>query len=200
MSISVLWRRAAALVAAVVFASVLSGCMLTSDTMLVSDDEATLAFGDGFTMVAYQEADGGALVPGADRPPRFKTTGNGYVDDEGEMTVYFVPLEEDLYLLAVEGPDGGLYGIARHRTGVLELRVVFDADPEAQLMATGDTVPDSVAFAEGGASVGDRAGLDAMIALMRNNRLTTAPLVAWVGSDPPPARLVPEGDWYRVEN
>jgi hypothetical protein len=56
-----------------------------------------------------------------------------------------------------------------------------------------------VTIVDGGIVVADRAALDAVIALVRDGTLKTGPLVAWVGPDPAPAKLIPEGDWYRAE-
>lgn len=199
-----IWRRAAAAVLLTGLAILLSGCVLGSATPLVPTDEAVELLPAGFTFVTYSEKDG-AFARSSDQPPGGFAQVAGsrtYADPAGEMTVYFVPRADGSHLLNVVGKsaEGGgvMYGIARYRDGIMELRMIFAADPAAELAAAGLATPAGVTIAEKAVTVIDRPGLEAIIELMAKGTITTSPLIAWAGTGEPPATIVRDGDWYKA--
>ena len=197
MTIHPIWRRAAANVAALGLAAVLlSACMITSPTNLVPESEAATPLPDSFTMTSYTMADGATdYTKAEDGTSAFTRSGSSYGDAEASMKVFFVPLEANTYLLDIAATDGTMYGVAKLDGGIMEIRMVLTTDPATDLTSP----PAGVTIADGGIVVADRAALDVVIGLVRDGTLKTGPLVSWVGSDPAPAKLVPEGDWYRAE-
>lgn len=188
--------RATAAAAMVMAALLLSGCTITSETNLVTPGEAVAVLPPSFEMVSYNET-GGTFSPTADGRMGYTLSGTGYVDTENTLTAYFVPQGEDRYLLAFAAADGALYGLGRLKDGILEISAVFAGDPEAEAAALGEPLPEGVVFADGGVMVADRAGLDAVVALVADGTFTTSTLIAWVGGGTPPATITRDGDWYR---
>ena len=195
MSIIAAARRAAAIVAATASALLLSGCLLTSETLLVSPAEAEPIFADSFALQPYKEAEG-VFVFSTDAPGIYtRQPDNGYLDPDGQMTAYFLARDDGRYLMALNATDGAMYGLVDRRGDLLEIAIVLDGDA-ASLAAAGIPIPDGVHFEDGGAIIDDRAALDAAIALIADGTLETSALLAWVGDGPAPPQLVASGDWY----
>lgn len=195
------WRRAAATLLALGLAAiVLSACMLTSETNLVSPDEAdSEVLPASFTFHPYNEADG-VFTPAAaeDGPGTFTLRDGGYVAPDESLTAYFLPSpdEGDYYMLALAAKDGAMYGIARiDGRGIMELRVVFDGG----LADQAGLLPPGATLADGGIAIATRADLDTIVALIANGSLPTSPLVAYAGTGTPPPKILPDGEWYRME-
>lgn len=197
MTIHPIWGRAAANAVALGLAAVLlSACMITSTTNLIPESEAVTPLPDSFAMTSYTMAEGATdYTRSEDAPGAFTRTGNTYGDAEASMNVLFAPLEGSTYLIDVTADDGTMYGVARIDGGIMEIRMILMSDPATVLSAP----PANTTIADGGIVVADRAALDAIIALVRDGTLETGPLVSWIGPDPAPAKLIPEGDWYRAE-
>jgi hypothetical protein len=194
MNVIAIARRAAGVFASCFAALLLTGCMLTSTETLVSEDETVQVLPETFTLHTYNEADGKFSISEEDGGV-YTLTGKGYADEGGSMTVFLVPLGEDKYLLHLVAADGSMYGIARIKGEIVELRLVFSGDPAAELGAS----PAGVTVADGGIMVTDRAALDAMIKLIDEGKLSTSPLIAWIGEGAAPAVIVRDADWYAVE-
>lgn len=198
------WRRAAATIFAIGLVVLVSGCVLGSKTALVPADEAVELLPTSFTFVTYKDAKDGSYTKSDEEPGGFtlQPGTRTYADPKGEMTVYFVPRPDGTHLLNVisksGGEQGAMYGIARYKDGILELRMIFLADPAAELTAAGVAVPTGVTIKEGAVTATDRAGLEAILELMAKGTITTAPLLAWTGEGAPPATIVKDGDWYKA--
>ena len=196
------WRRAAATILTIGLVVLLSGCVLSSKTILVPVDEAVELLPASFTFVTYKDDKAGGFIKSDDGPSGFALVAGTktYADAKGEMTVYFVPRPDGTHLINVVskgGEEGAMYGIARYKDGILELRMIFAGNPEADLQAAGVTMPTGTSVTEGGVIVTDRAGLEAVLELMAKGTITTAPLIAWAGEGTPPATIVTDGDWYK---
>jgi hypothetical protein len=202
MNIPAFWRRAAMAVLTISFAALLSGCVLSSKTVLVPADEAVELLPASFTFVTYKEDKAGGYIKTEDPPGTFALAAGTktYADDKGEMTVYFTPRPDGTHLINIvskAGEEGAMYGIARYKDGILELRMIFSANPETELQAAGIPMPGGTTVSEGAVTVVDRAGLDAILELMAKGIITTSPLIAWAGDGTPPATIVKDGDWYK---
>jgi hypothetical protein len=188
-------RRAAGFVVLGMASLLLAGCMLTSTENLVGEDETVQVLPATFTLQTYNEAADGSFSTSEEAGGLFTLTGKGYTDDGESMTIYLVPLGEDKYLVDVVAADGTMYGVARLKDGIVELRMVFSGDPATEL---GASVPAGVTVADGGIAVADRAALDTVITLIDEGKLGTSLLIAWVGEGEAPALIVRDGDWYKA--
>jgi len=189
-------RRTAALAAATLLAMLLSGCLLTSETLLVGPEEAVALFPASFAMHAYKETDG-VYHLSEDEPGLYtRQPDNGYLSADASMTVYFFDYDEGRYLLELDAKDGAMYGFVRHQGDLLELGVLVELDTTDQIAAAGKSLPDSVRFEDEGAIIEDRAGLDAFIDLVADGTIKMGALLAWIGDAPAPERLIAADGWY----
>ena len=195
MTIIATARRAAGFLALGIASLLLTGCMLTSTDNLIGEAETVQVLPATFTLQTYNEAADGSFSTSEEAGGVFTLTGKGYTDDGESMTIYLVPLGEDKYLVDLVAADGTMYGIARIKNGIVELRMVFSGDPPTEL---GTSLPVGVTVADGGVMVTDRAALDAIIMLIDEGKLSTSPLIAWVGEGEAPALIVRDGDWYKA--
>jgi hypothetical protein len=198
MNVASLAHRLASLVALCGLAFVLSACMITSETNLVADGEGAAPLPASFYFFTYTENEG-SIVRTEDEPMSF-TLGdsNRYADAAGSMKVAFVPLadQDGVYLLSIAASDGSMYGLARYADNILEIRMVLGGDVAAELQAAGAT---AVAVEEGSITVADRETLDLVVGLIEEGKLTTSPLLGYVGESADasvPASIVKDGDWY----
>lgn len=202
-----LWRRALASVAAIVgLATLLSACVLSSKENLVGSEETVTPLPASFAFFTYTEKPEG-FVRTEEAGQFYALDGKAYVGSDKTMTVHFAPLgTDDTYLMAAVGADGTLYGTARlFDSGVLEIRMVFGEGLEAALEAAAapPDVAAAITVADGGIEVASRAALDFVIALITENKLPTAPLIAYVAAtadSPTPASISRDGDGWKVVN
>jgi hypothetical protein len=200
MNVAALAHRFASLVATFGLALVLSACMITSETALVAQGEGATPLPATFHFFTYTDQEG-AIVRTEDEPMSFTLgEGNLYADAAASMKVALVPLDEEegVYLLSIAAPDGSMYGLARYADNILEIRMVLGADVAAELQAAGAT---HVTAEEGSIAVADRETLDLVIGLIAEGKLTTSPLVGYVGESADasvPASIVKDGDWYKA--
>jgi hypothetical protein len=204
MTILATVRRAAALAVSLGFAALLSGCLVMSETPLVPESEAVNIMPDTFKFVTYSgsgpytmsedQSGGGEFIKAPDSPV--------WANAAGEMKVYFVPRADGSYLVNIisssQGETGVMYGIARIKDDILELRMVLGGNPTEELAAAGVAVPAGVTIEEGAITAGDRAGLEAVLELMANGTIKADPLISYVGTGTPPATIVADGDWYKA--
>ena len=199
MNVSALAHRLASFLALGALAIVLSACMVTSEANLVADGEGVAPLPATFSFFTYTDKEG-AIVRTEDDPMAFTLgEGNLYADAASSMKVAFVPLgsQEGTYLLSIAAPDGSMYGVARLADNIMEIRMVLGGDVAAELQAAGAT---TVPVEEGSIVVTDRATLDLVAGLILEGKLTTSPLIGFVGESATatvPATLVKEGDWYK---
>ena len=181
MTIHTTLRRAAANVAALGLAAVLlTGCMITSATNLITPDEAATPLPATFTMTAFAYNEG-TYAKGEDEPVSYALDGKSYADTEASIKATFAPLDGTQYIVSIDD--------------VMEIRMLFAGDLATEL----PNPPAGVEVIDGGITVTDRAGLDAAIALVRDGTIVTDPLVAWIGAGEAPAALVPENGWYKAQ-
>ena len=176
-------------------ALMLSACTITSPTLLVSEAETVTPLPDSFVMTPYEANADGYEIAGY-KPWTFTRDGSAYVISDSSFAARFVPLPDDLYLLAVTSPsDAPLYGIARLDGQALLIRMVFNSTDEALAMLTHDAPAEITADIEstrGGIVVTSRPTLDYLLERIRDGTLTTEPTVAWIGAEgeTAPAQLV----------
>jgi hypothetical protein len=195
MTIHTTLRRAAANVAALGLAAVLlTGCMITSATNLITPDEAATPLPATFTMTAFAYNEG-TYAKGEDEPVSYALDGKSYADTEASIKATFAPLDGTQYIVSIDGEDNTIYGVARIEGDVMEIRMLFAGDLATEL----PTPPAGIEVIDGRITVTDRAGLDAAIALVRDGTIVTDPLVAWIGAGEAPAALVPENGWYKAQ-
>jgi hypothetical protein len=204
MNILVTVRRAAALAVSLGIAALLSGCLLMSETPLVPEGEAVDILPATFNFVTYSgsgpytlsddQSGGGEFIKASDSPV--------WANAAGELKFYLVPRADGSHLVNVisssDGETAVMYGIARIKDDILELRMVFGGNPAEELAAAGVAVPAGVTIEEGAVSASDRAGLEAILELMANGTIKADPLISYVGTGTPPATIVADGDWYKA--
>lgn len=193
-------QRLAGFFALGALALVLSACMITSETNLVGDGESAAPLPAAFHFFTYTDKEG--TIARTEDAPMIFTLGDGnlYADAAGSMKVAFVPLGDDgqTYLLSIAASDGSMYGLARYADNIMEIRMILGGDVAAELQAAGAT---AVPVEEGSIAVADRATLDLVIGLIAEGKLTTAPLLGYVGESADatvPATIAKEGDWYKA--
>ncbi|MBN9317156.1 MAG: hypothetical protein J0I99_15540 [Devosia sp.] len=199
------WRRGALALLAFGLMVVLTGCVVSSKSALVPVDEAVELLPANLDFVTYKEDEPGKFTRSDDQPgglslvPATRT----YVDAAGEITAYFVPRDDGTYLISVlskgSSGEGVMYGVARYKDGILELRMIFSGKPDEEMAAAGAAIPDGATIEGGGIVVTSRAGLETIIHMVATGALATTPLIAWAEEAPAPDAIVGDGDWYRVE-
>lgn len=196
MPTTAILRRAAGLLAALLGAALLAGCVVTSEDRLLPEGSGEQLFGPSFTMVAYNDAKG-VFNAAKDSPEGdFRFTDGGYVAPDNSMTVSFLPAPDggDYYMLSIAADDGYMYGTARvGDDGIMELRVVLDGNVEEDK----PKLPSGAVVSDGGIQVMTLADLEAIVTLIGTGALSTSPLIAYGGPGPAPATLVADGDWYK---
>jgi hypothetical protein len=211
-------HRLARLLLIALAALALAACTITSDAPLTSDDEAAAPLPDAFAYFPYQEGDGG-YVRSSDPAAHFARQGADYVstdipDSKGPLTVRFVRLDDENFLLAATtGTDpAATYGFARYDDGVLSLALSPDkSTAEALRRERARVMPQerialtqlSIERSTDAIVVHTRAALDYLGRMYVGGRLPMSPAtVGFVSLDDtaaPPSRLVASGnDWIEV--
>lgn len=200
------WRRPAAnLLAVFGVVILLAACTLSSKEKLVTDTDATTPLPQSFAFFTYTEKPEG-IVRTDEAGQIFTLNGKGYVNPDGTMTAYFVPLEGNTFLLALAAADSSLYGVARlFDDGVLQIDMVFGAGLEQAIAdaAVPAPVASALTVSDGGIEVTSREALDFVIGLIAEGKLPTAPLIAYVGEtaeSPTPAAITRDGESWKVVN
>ena len=171
--------------------------MLASEERLVGGEAVQISAGD-IVMASYDETEDG-FVLAAGEPGRFGyfPVDHSYGSADGDLPVYFVPYDgDDRYVMVVVGPTI-FYGLARLRDGIIEIRMVHGGGIAAEIAAAGRSLPDGVTIADDAITVPDGAALGTMLEYIAGGIVTTMPMLGWIGDGEAPARLVPDGDWYR---
>ena len=198
MIITKSWRRAASLVAAGALALLLAGCVVSSETSLISPDEAEAVLPPSFTMITYARENKDAPFVRDDdgEPGVFTLRDGGYVVADNSMTAYFIGMDDpNYYLLMTVASDGAMYGAAAIGIeGIMEIRMVLSGDPSA----TASSLSASAKVSDSGVIIDNRADVDALFKLISNGTLATEPLLAYVGEGEAPATLVKDGNWYKA--
>lgn len=198
-------RRVVGLAATLAIGLVLAACTLSSDTDLVAADAPATPLPASFAMFPYK-LEGADYVRTDDAATDYALEGSAYIAGDRSMTIRFIPLEGDTYLMATSGAEpGALYGTVWIKDSVVAIRMIFGDGLEAAIETATAGAPAAIvadiAVAEGGIKVAKRETLDYVIGLIRDGTLPTSPLVAWIGPDgnaTPPARIVADGDGFKV--
>src|SRR5690349_23010657 len=91
----------------------LAACTISSPTQLVGTDEGVTPLPPKFVAYGYKKGDDGIYVRTEEAPMSFAVSGNAYVASDNSMTLRFVSLDNNGYLLSVAGNEpGALYGTA----------------------------------------------------------------------------------------
>lgn len=186
---------------------VLAACTISSPTQLVGADEGVTPLPAKIVVYGYKKGDDGVYVRTEEAPMSFALEGKAYVASDNSMTLRFVPLDNNGYLLSVGGNEpGALYGTAWVKGQIVVIRMMLADDGDVALdKAKAASPPDiatDITTADGGLSVTKRATLDHLVSLMRKSTIPTEPLVAWVAEDadaPTPTTIRKDTDGWKAE-
>lgn len=185
----------------------LAACTISSPTQLVGVDEGATPLPAKFVVYGYKQGADDAYARTEEAPMSFALSGKAYVAADNSMTLRFVPLDNNGYLLSVAGNEpGALYGTAWVKGQIVVIRMLLADDADVALhkakMASPPDIAGDIGTADGGLSVTKRPTLDHLVALMRKGTVPTSPLVAWVTEDPDaptPTRIVKDTDGWTAE-
>lgn len=185
----------------------LAACTISSPTQLVGPDEGATPLPASVVLFGYKKDDDGSYGRTEEAPMSFALSGKAYVAADNSMTLRFVPLDDNGYLLSVGGNEpGALYGTAWVKGQIVVIRMMLAENADAALAeAKAASPPDlaaDIARTKDGIGVTKRATLDHLVALIRNGKVPTEPLVAWVAEDPDaptPGRIVKDTEGWRAE-
>lgn len=187
--------------------TLLAACTVSSPTQLVGADEGATPLPAKFVVYGYKQGEGDAYSRTKEAPMSFALSGKAYVAADNSMSLRFVPLGKNGYLLSVSGNEAGaLYGTAWVKGQIVVIRMMLADDAEVALeKAKAATPPDlagDIESADGGLSVTKRATLDHLVTLLRKGIVPTSPLVAWVTENPDaptPTRISKDKDGWKAE-
>jgi hypothetical protein len=186
---------------------VLSACTVFSQTPLVNDSEVTTPLDPGFALVFYTQGPEG-YTKGDDDPQPFTLTPAGYEAGDKSMTVRFVPLQGNQYLLAANMQGGNLYGVARiFDNHVIEVHLVLDEAYQdaikAKLASAPADVSGAVAITDAGVEVKSRTALDFLVQMIAAGEIGQTPMIGYIAasaSDAFPSAIAKDGDGWAVTN
>ncbi len=166
----------------------LAACTISSPTQLVGAEEGVTPLPASIVVYGYKQGADEGWRRTEEAPISFALSGKAYVAADNSMTLRFVPLDNNGYLLSVAGNEpGALYGTAWVKGQILVIRMLLADDGAMALEKAKAASPPDIALdlgeADGGIEVTKRATLDHLIALMRKGTIATEPLVAWVAED-----------------
>ncbi|HWA19873.1 MAG TPA: hypothetical protein VG757_12830 [Devosia sp.] len=185
----------------------LSACTVFSQTPLVSDSEVATPLDPSFALVFYTEEPDG-YTKGDDDPQPFTLTPAGYEAGDKSMTVRFVPLEGNQYLLAVNMQGGNLYGVARiFDNHVLEVHLVLDEAYQdaikAKLASAPADISGAIAITDAGVEAKTRPALDFLVQMLAAGEIGQTPMIGYIApsaTDPFPSAITKDGDGWSVTN
>jgi hypothetical protein len=185
----------------------LAACTISSPTQLVGADEGVTPLPAKFVAYGYKKGDDGVYVRTEEAPMSFALSGNAYVASDNSMTLRFVPLDNNGYLLSVAGNEpGALYGTAwvKGQIVVIRLMLADDADEalEKAKAASPLEIASDITSSKDGLSITRRETLDYLVGLMRRSTVPTEPLVAWVTENPDaptPTKIMKDTDGWKAE-
>lgn len=185
----------------------LAACTISSPTQLVGANEGALPLPASFVAYGYKQGDDEIWRRTEEAPMSFALAGKAYVASDNSMTLRFVPLDNNGYLLSVAGNEpGALYGTAWVKGQIAVIRMMLADDADAALnkarAASSPELASDITTADGGLSVTKRETLDHLVSLMRKGKVPTEPLVAWVAEDadaPTPKTIRKDTDGWKAE-
>jgi len=185
----------------------LAACTISSPTQLVGADEGATPLPAKFVVYGYKQGNGDAYIRTEEAPMSFVLNGNAYVAADNSMTLRFVPLDNNGYLLSVAGNEpGALYGTAWVKGQIVVVRIMLADDAPVALHKAKAATPPQLALditsSKDGLSVTKRETLDQLVKLIRKGTVPTSPLVAWVTEDPDaptPTKIVKDTEGWKAE-
>lgn len=185
----------------------LAACTISSPTQLVGPDEGATPLPAKIVVYGYKKGDDDIWRRTEEAPMSFALDGKAYVASDNSMTLRFVPLDNNGYLLSVAGNEpGALYGTAWVKGQIVVIRMMLADDADLALAKARAASPPDIASdittADGGLSVTKRETLDHLVSLMRKSTVPTEPLVAWVAEDadaPTPTTIRKDSDGWKAE-
>jgi hypothetical protein len=201
-----MFRRLLKLIAAMALIS-LAACTISSPTQLVGTDEGVTPLPAKFVAYGYKKGDDGIYARTEEAPMSFALSGNAYVASDNSMTLRFVPLDNNGYLLSVGGNEpGALYGTAWVKGQIVVIRLMLADDADVALekakAASPPEIASDITSSKDGVSITRRQTLDYLVALMRKSTIPTEPLVAWVTENPDaptPTKIMKDTDGWKAE-
>ncbi len=174
---------------AVAAALALAACTISSPTQLVGPDEGVSPLPATFVAYGYKRGEDDIWRRTEEAPVSYALSGKAYVAADNSMTLRFVPLDNNGYLLSVAGNEpGALYGTAWVKGQIIVIRMMLADDGDVALEKAKAASPPDIASdispEDGGLGVTKRETLDYLVSLMRKGTVATEPLVAWVAEDP----------------
>jgi hypothetical protein len=187
--------------------TLLAACTISSPTQLVGADEGVTPLPATFVVYGYKQGPDDAYARTEEAPMSFTLTGNAYVASDNSMTLRFVPLDNNGYLISVAGNEpGALYGTAWLKGQIVVIRMMLADDADVAMQKAKSASPPGIAndigTADGGLSITRRETLDHLVSLMRKGTVPTSPMVAWVAENPDaptPTRIVKDKDGWKSE-
>lgn len=186
----------------------LAGCMIGSETPLVTPDEGLTPLPATVYLFGYEEDGTGGYKRNAEAPMALTLDNKTYKSADGSINAQFLPLENqaDKYLLAIVGPDGGMYGVATYRNNLLQTDIIL-GDPDVAGIIKAENAPvlaDVKVDAEGGGAIAltTREQLDYVIKMVLDGKLKLAGMVMFAGesdSAAAPAKILPDAGWWKTE-
>lgn len=185
----------------------LAACTISSPTQLVGADEGATPLPPKIVVFGYKKDDDEIWRRTAEAPRGFALDGHGYVADDNSMSLRFVPLDNNGYLISVGGNEpGALYGTAWVKGQILVIRMILGEDADTAVQKAKAASPPEIASditrGKDGLTITRRATLDHLVELMRKNTVATEPLVAWVAEDqdaPTPTTIRKDTEGWKAE-
>lgn len=192
---------------AVAAVALLAACTISSPTQLVGADEGATPLPASFVVYGYKQGTDEGWQRTEEAPISFTLEDKAYVAADNSMTLRFVPLDNNGYLLSVAGNEpGALYGTAWVKGQIVVIRMMLAGDEAASLdqakAASPPEIAGDISLADDGIGITKRATLDHLVALMRKGTIATEPLVAWVAEDPDaptPATIRKDTEGWKAE-
>lgn len=185
----------------------LTACTISSPTQLVGPDESVTPLPAKFVAYGYKRGDDGSYGRTEEAPMSFALADKAYVAADNSMTLRFVPLDNNGYLLSVGGNEpGALYGTAWVKGQIVVIRMMLadDADVavEKAKAASPPDIASDITSSKDGLSITKRETLDHLVGLMRKSTVPTEPLVVWVTEDadaPTPTKIMKDTEGWKAE-
>jgi hypothetical protein len=185
----------------------LAACTISSPTPLVGADEGATPLPAKIVVYGYKKGEDEIWRRTEEAPMSFALEGKSYVAADNSMTLRFVPLDNNGYLLSVGGNEpSALYGTAWVKGQIVVIRMMLADDADAALekarAASSPEIASDITIADGGLSVTRRETLDHLVGLVRKSTVPTEPLVAWVAENadaPTPTLIRKDTDGWKAE-
>lgn len=185
----------------------LAACTISSPTQLIGADEGVTPLPAKVVVYGFKQDDDEIWRRTAEAPRGFSLHGKAYVADDNSMSLRFVPLDNNGYLISVGGNEpGALYGAAWVKGQIVVIRMMLTEQADVAMRKAKAASPPEIASditrGKDGLSITKRATLDHLVKLMRKNTVATEPLVVWVAEDanaPTPTTIRRDNEGWKAE-